>query len=641
MQATPATWRLLVDSGWAGKPDLKILCGGEALPRELAQQLVDRGQSVWNLYGPTETTIWSTLNAIDAENEITIGRPIANTKIYILDQFQRPVPIGVSGRLFIGGDGLARGYHRRPDLTTEKFLPHPFSSANDELIYDTGDQARYRPNGEIEFLGRLDHQVKVRGFRIELGEIEQALSEHPEIDQAIAVVRDDGGDSKGMDKSIVAYFIARGSVPSTADLRDFLRKTLPHYMIPSAFVTIDKFPLTPNRKVDRKALPAPMIDRKPVAADFSAPLNSVQLQIANVWKKVLRLNSLGLDDNFFDAGGHSLLAARMIVDVEKLYGRRLPLATLLQAPTVRQFADVIKQQNWEPAWQCLVPIQEGGARPPLFCIHAAGGNVLLYRDLAKHLGSGQPVYGLQAKGLDGKAPVLAKVEEMAAEYVAEIRKIQPAGPYHLGGYCLGGTIAYEVAQQLVATGEQVAVLALFDTHSRWFQPSLRARWYAGVQQIAFHAANIFMSGPRGVGAFAKEKVSELKRRLGRRITVAASTLTYAIGTRKDPPLVMLERVNDRASRDYVPQYYSGKATVFKPCKAYRGYEDPSLGWGNGLVHDIEVIELPVFPAGMLIEPFVQELAQRLRRCLDDASAVAPAATAKPEAASEQPEEIAV
>lgn len=619
MQATPATWRLLIESGWKGKPNLKILCGGEALPTDLANQLIQRGESVWNMYGPTETTIWSTIKEVESISRITIGRPIANTEIYILDDRNRPVPQGVVGRLFIGGDGLARGYHLRPDLTAEKFVSHPFRPMANERIYDTGDQARYLADGEIQFLGRRDHQVKLRGFRIELGEIEQAILQHPDIDQAIVVLRDHATDGRATDQTLVAYVIPKKGASKNADLRDFLRKTLPEYMVPSTIVSLKKFPLTPNRKIDRKALPDPIMDREVVLGNSSAPQDSVELQIANVWKRTLDLQNLGRDDNFFDVGGHSLLAARMIVDLEKLCGHKVPLATLLQSPTIRTFANVIKDRNWQPKWQCLVPIQERGAKPPLFCVHAAGGNILLYRDLARHLGTDQPVYGLQAKGLDGKQPVLTTVEEMAAEYVSEIRKIQPTGPYNLAGYCLGGTIAYEVAQQLMAAHQRVAVLALFDTHSHWFQSSLLAQLYSGSQQIAFHAANVWASGPKGIGAFLKEKFLELNRRFGRRVVVSNSKLQHAIGRRKDPPLVMLEQVNDQASEEYIPQRYSGKMTVFKPCKAYLGYEDPNLGWGNGLVQELQVIELPVFPAGMLIEPFVQKLGARLSQCLHDAN----------------------
>ncbi|TWT93637.1 non-ribosomal peptide synthetase [Neorhodopirellula pilleata] len=618
LQATPATWRILLESGFT-KPTLKALCGGEQMTRELAQQLLPCCRELWNMYGPTETTIWSLVQRVQpGSGYVPIGSAIANTQVYLLDDRLQPVPTGVAGRLYLGGDGLARGYLNRDDLTAEKFVPHPFAD-NDSRIYDTGDKACWRPDGSIEFLGRADNQVKVRGFRIELGEIEQNLKQHPAIDQSVVVLRDDLRGTNAADKSIVAYVVCNLPDLPVTELRNFLRETLPEYMIPNAFVMLDEIPLTPNLKVDRNALPMPNIGSDQVTPNDDTPRDSVERQIASIWKKTLGVNTLGLDDDFFNVGGHSLLAARMIRDVEKLYGHRLPLATLLQAPSVRQFADVIKHQDWQPAWHCLVPIQESGSKPPLFLIHAAHGNVLLYRELAKKLGKDQPVYGLQAKGLDGKDPAHTTVQEMAAEYVAEIRKVQPSGPYHLGGYCLGGTIAYEVAQQLIADDEEVGLLALLDTHSRWFQSSIPARLYSGFQQIAFHGANVVMSGPRGVGAFLREKASQFTQRLGRRISVTRSKLGYAIGLRKETPLLLLERINDRASEEYIPQHYAGKLTVFKPCKAYLGYEDSSLGWGNGLVRDLEVIELPVFPAGMLIEPFVQELAIHLQRCLDDSN----------------------
>ncbi|MCA9212304.1 MAG: amino acid adenylation domain-containing protein [Planctomycetales bacterium] len=620
MQATPATWRLLVDSGWKGKADLKVLCGGEAMPPDLADSLLTRSKSLWNMYGPTETTIWSTVCEIQPDRSITIGRPIANTEIYVLDGKNRPVPNGVAGRLFIGGDGLATGYHKRPKLTAEKFIRHPFRSADGELVYDTGDQARFLPNGELEFLGRLDHQVKIRGFRIETDEIERALLQHAKVDRAVVVARNDIGGVASTEQSLVAYVVAEGNTPpDAAELRDLLRRTLPEYMIPAAFVFLDDLPLTPNRKVDRKALPVPQIERSQLSAEFMAPRDNIERQVANVWKKTLNVGTLGLDDNFFDAGGHSLMAARMIAEIEKIYGERLPLATLLQAPTIRQFADVIRRKDWQPTWQCLVPIQEGGSKTPLFCIHAAGGNVLLYRDLAKRLGDDQPVYGLQAKGLSDEKEIHTTVEAMATEYVAEIQNMQPHGPYHIAGYCLGGTIAYEVAQQLKAKGEEVGVLALFDTHSKWFTDKTLTWMYAGYQQVIFHTANVFKSGPRGVGAFITEKFHELRRRLARRFVVGKSVVAFKLGMRKQPPLVRLEAINDRASEEYTPRKYGGHLTVFKPCKAYLGYDDPTLGWGNGLVESVDVIELPVFPAGMLLEPFVQDLAAHLKRLLDDAA----------------------
>ena len=280
MQATPITWRLLLAAGWQGNPDLKILCGGEALPLDLAQQLLPRAASLWNLYGPTETTIWSTLCKIEPGYEvITIGRPIANTQIYLLDPQLQPVPVGVPGELYIGGDGLARGYLNRPELTAERFIPHPFSNESGARLYKTGDLARYRPDGTIEHLGRLDYQVKLRGFRIELGEIEALLAQHPAVRQAVVVAREDVPG----DKRLVAYVALREKQTATVgDLQSHVMKQLPTYMVPSAFVLLEAFPLTPNGKVDRRALPAPEHTRPELREAFVAPCTPTEEVVTGI-----------------------------------------------------------------------------------------------------------------------------------------------------------------------------------------------------------------------------------------------------------------------------------------------------------------------------------------------------------------------
>ncbi|TWT82112.1 Dimodular nonribosomal peptide synthase [Planctomycetes bacterium CA13] len=612
MQATPATWKMLIDSGWHGKQGLKILCGGEAMPNALARELLDRGDSVWNLYGPTETTIWSTVRQIQSSETVNIGHPIANTEIFVLDERHRPVPIGVAGRMFIGGSGLAHGYRHLPELTAEKFIAHPFRNQSELRIYDTGDQARYRADGTLDFLGRLDHQAKIRGFRIELDEIEHELSKHPDLNQAVVVVSPDGEDA-----SLVAYCVPdpHSESPSPLDLREFLRQTLPEYMIPSIFVMLQELPMTPNRKVDRRALPKPVLDREQLSVGYTAPRDHTEMEIANIWKRTLKLDRIGRDDDFFDAGGHSLLAARMMLELEKRFGERVPLATLLTAPTVRQFAELMKRKDWRPRWHCLVPIQERGNKPPLFCVHAAHGNVMLYRELAMRLGDDQPVYGLQSRGLDGELSVHTTIRDMASEYVEEIRKVQPNGPYHLCGYCLGGAIAYEMAQQLSAEGEEIELLGLFDTTTEQFKETFVSANYRRLQNIGFHAANLVRRGPRGAYAFLRGKLAELRSRLFRRTAVSYSSIACALKLRENPPLQLLERINDKANESYVPQRYGGRVTLFRPCKAYAGYEDPSLGWGNGLVDDLEVVELDVYPAGMLMEPYVQDLASQVQRRL--------------------------
>ena len=354
MQATPASWRLLLESGWQGKDDLKILCGGEALTPDLAEKLIKRSSQVWNLYGPTETTIWSTLyQVISAGNQrvsntVPIGRPIANTQIYILDANLQPIPIGVIGDLYIGGDGVSRGYLNRSELTAERFIPNPFAASS--TIYKTGDLARYLPDGNIEFFGRSDQQVKVRGFRIETGEVEVALAAHPSIQQAVVVA----WNEKSSEASLVAYLVAvEGEEDAnSSQLREFLRQKLPDYMVPSIFVHLDSLPLTPNGKVDRKALPPPTQARSDLRAPFVAPRTPLELELVEICAQVLGLESptekqaVGVNDNFFDLGGHSLLGTRLVFLLREKYGLEttdLPLRALFEQPTVANLARIIER----------------------------------------------------------------------------------------------------------------------------------------------------------------------------------------------------------------------------------------------------------------------------------------------------------
>jgi amino acid adenylation domain-containing protein len=340
MQATPASWRMLIDAGWSGDPRLKILCGGEALTRDLADQLLARSASLWNMYGPTETTIWSAVHQVTAEEfPVSIGRPIANTQMYILGPHLHPVPIGAPGELHIGGTGLARDYWNRPELTAQKFIPDPFSAAPRARLYKTGDLARYRPEGAIECLGRLDHQVKMRGFRIELGEIESVLRECPRIKECIVVVRE---DSPG-DKRLVAYYIGLDSPgPSVGELRLYLQQRLPQHMVPSVFVSLEVLRLTPNGKVDRRALPIPDGTRPDLATGYRLPSDEIENKLTAIWQQILRVQDIGAEDNFFDLGGHSLLMVQMHSAIRMNFALDISVMDLFRCPTVRRLADFLR-----------------------------------------------------------------------------------------------------------------------------------------------------------------------------------------------------------------------------------------------------------------------------------------------------------
>ena len=470
MQATPVTWRILLAAGWQGNHQLKILCGGEALPLELAQQLLPKSASLWNMYGPTETTIWSTICKIEAGAEVvSIGRPIANTQVYLLDTQLRPVPIGVAGELYIGGAGLARGYLNRPELTNERFIAHPFSDEPAARLYNTGDLARYRTDGTIEMLGRLDQQVKLRGFRIELGEIEAVLNQHPALRQSLVMLRE---DTPG-DKQLVAYVVSSEQHLAAVDeLRRHLMQQLPAYMLPSAFVTLDALPLTPNGKIDRKALPSPEPVERATGETFVPPTLTVHYQLIQIWEELLNTRPIGIQDNFFYLGGHSLLAARLITRVEQVFKKKIPFATLFARPTIEQLSAVLQEENSSLQTPLgkeeskdrvpVVAIQTNEARRPFFFLHGNWDSNSFYCfALARDLGSDQPFYVLEPYKFDGLAAA-PSYKALAAAHIAAMRAVQPEGPYLLGGFCNGGVIAFEMAQQLHAQGQVVDLLALIE-----------------------------------------------------------------------------------------------------------------------------------------------------------------------------------
>lgn len=614
MQATPATWRALIQAGWGGSPRLKVLCGGEALARDLAEEMLPRCAELWNMYGPTETTVWSAVHRVTSvAGSVPIGKPIANTQLYVLDAQRALVPPGAIGELYIGGEGLARGYLNREKLTHEQFVPSPFAS--DTPLYRTGDLTRWLPGGIMQCLGRVDDQVKIRGFRIELGEIEAVLGSHPAVRQCIAVARQDPSG----DKQLVAYFeSSSGQPPTVSDLRAYLEKDLPAYMIPSAFVSMDKLPLTPNGKIDRKSLPAPAqsaIGQK----DSAAPQDPLEQMLAQIWSKALRVDHVGRHDNFFELGGHSLLAVRVVVEIEKLTNVRLPLAMLLQAPTIAELADFLRRQNWTPSWSCLVPIQPGGSKPPLFLMHAHGGNVLEYYPLAHLLGPDQPVYAFQAQGLNGRIEKEPRLEDMAANYIAELRSLQPEGPYFLGGFCFGGLLALEVAEQLTAAGQEVALLVLIQTmhpEVMRFTPGttiFQRAWYRANKRISLELENL-SHGRKGYiverlryswDVICAQTAISVDRLTGREHRNPSQLPTLYI-------LKLLEKVHWKAIAKWVPRPYQGKVVLFRASKQLSGLmADEYLGWKTLLNGNLEILEIPGHQQNLLRQPNVSYLANAL------------------------------
>jgi amino acid adenylation domain-containing protein len=467
----PAFLASILDACPAGLPLDHLVLGGEAFPVALLDRIRARLKvgRVASLYGPTEAAIVSTRYIAELSEPgpfVPIGIPLPNCRVYVLDEAMQPVPSGVVGELCIGGLGLARGYLNQPALTAQRFVANPFGPPGSRL-YRTGDRARRRSDGVLEFVGRLDDQVKIRGQRIELGEIEAALLAHAAVAAAAVVLRND---------RLVAYVVARRAPVPISELRFHLRERLPKAMVPGAFVWLEALPLTISGKLDRRALPEP---QRAGENAYEPPSGPVEELLVGLWQELLGIARIGRRDSFFELGGHSLLAVRLFSEIRRLTGHDLPLATLFKFATIESLAGLLgdharvagtrsrdrmaRPREAADTWSPLVEIAKGPARWPLFCVHGAAGNVLNYYDLARRLGPAQSVYALQAQGTDGKRPPLTRIEDMAALYLAEVRKVQPAGPYFVTGHSDGGVVAFEMAQQLLRDGEDVAVLALLDT----------------------------------------------------------------------------------------------------------------------------------------------------------------------------------
>jgi amino acid adenylation domain-containing protein len=429
-----------------------VISGGEKLPLPVMREFQKlSGAELHHSYGPTETAIAATEWTCEAGAErVLMGKAIGNTQLYVLDQQMELLPLGVAGELYIGGAGVGRGYAGRAELTAERFAPDRFSGEAGARLYRTGDLVRYDEDGNLEFLGRVDDQVKLRGYRIELGEIEAVLRRHERVSEAVVELNEE---------RLVAYVV---SDAQAGELRAYLKAQLPDYMVPSFFVALKELPLLPNGKINRRGLPAPYPST--TSDSLTTPRDVLELQLVQIWKEVLGREQIGLRDNFFDLGGHSLLAVRLIDKIERLVGQKMSLSILFQGATIEQLAGTLRQHGGQVREQSLVHIQPVGSRPPLFLVHPASGNVMSYVRLARQLGREQPVYGLQSRGLDPDRKPTPRVEDMASEYLAELLAVQPDGPYFLGGWSMGGVIAFEMAQQLAAQGKHVGPLLLIDSY---------------------------------------------------------------------------------------------------------------------------------------------------------------------------------
>ncbi len=603
---------------------------GELLKTSIVRQLLETGtvREVFDLYGPSEDTTYSTFTLRDL-GTANIGRPISNTSTYVLDRFLQPVPIGIPGELYLGGDGLARGYLNRPELTAERFIENPFRGDTDEQnsrLYRTGDLVRHWPTGRLEYLGRIDNQVKIRGFRIELGEIEKALLAHPEIAESVVVAR----ENLSGDKILVAYIVSRQKQTLKVNgLRDHLKHTLPEYMVPAAFVELEEMPRTPNGKINRKALPPPAVNLSDSDASYVAQRDDLEAKLVGIWETLLGVQPIGVQNDFFELGGDSLMAVRMFAEVEKRFAKSIPLATLFEAGTIEKLANVLRQEDWASPESSIVPIQPEGTKPPFFCVHAKGGNVLFYRDLAKHLGKDQPFYGIQARRLGGRQVGHATVEEMAEFYIAEIKRIQPEGPYYLGGSSFGGLAAFEIAQQLLRRGEEVGILALFDTGTPDYPKMLptttvvRSTIFGFIRRIQHHRDSLRAFGAKERIDYVLGKLTKAKLHYRRKIVNKYKQLVrqYYLKTKGVGSIpgsyIQLEDQIWKAGQKYRPQAYPEKMTLFRASVQPFGIEpDKTLGWERFVAGGIEIHEVPGYHGSIVAEPYVRGLVEKLSVCLD-------------------------
>ena len=625
-----------------------IFIGGEAIQTAKVQQwqTVTGHYSplprLFNGYGPTEATIATTFYQFTSPTitNVPIGRPISNTQIYILDACLQPVPVGVAGELHIGGVGLARGYFNRPELTQEKFIPNSFEK--DEVIpptplnkggnepsklYKTGDLARYLPDGNIEYVGRIDNQVKIRGFRIELGEIEAVLSQNQAVQSSCVIVREDNPG----EKQLVAYIVPKLGVKLTSgDLRQFLSHKLPGYMVPGAFVMLESFPLTANGKIDRRALKAP--SNTSDSDRFIEARNQLELNLVQIWSKVLKIDKISVHDNFFDLGGHSLLAPYLITQIKEQLGKEIAVTTIFQNPTIEQLATIIQTDADSSNQSCLVPIQPQGSKPPFFCVPGAGGRPFYFYHLGRYLGKDQPFYSFE-NDLYQQFGEITRIEDIASIYLKAMQDLQPQGPYFLGGHSYGGNVAFEMAQQLVNQGQQVALLAIIDSSAPTYKDKQilldyinwdHARWLAEVSK----GIEVYLDKTIDISYETLQLLTvEEQLKYALNFFKLANMLPPNAETRQLEKIVQAYKTSCLCLIDYLPkQIYPGKITIIRAGEELADdpnkdliagdCEDSSLGWSEFSTEPVEIHFVLGNHVSIMVEPHVQILAEELKVCLE-------------------------
>jgi len=604
MALVPSMLRLLLEEKDIAKCIClrHISCGGEALPQELVERFFERlnlDNVLHNVYGPTEAAIDATYwTCVRGQQQpiAPIGRPITNAQIYILDSQLSPVPMGVAGELYIGGFGLARGYLHRPELTLDKFITQE-SGNPDTRLYKTGDLARYLSDGNIEFLGRIDHQVKIRGFRIELEEIEATLLQYPTVRQTIVIAR----NGKSGDKCLVAYIVPQQQSVTGRELRSFLKQKLADYMVPSAFVILDQLPLTPNGKIDRLALPEPDPSHPDGEEEFVPPTDALELQLTQLWSSVLGIHPIGITDNFFDLGGQSLQAVRLQTEIQQKLGINLPLAKFFQAPTIEKSA-IILRSSASSSQSSLVPLQPEGVNQPLFFINS----ITYAKRLIPYLSSEQPFYGLSIFGLpdmDSQQLSHLRIEDIAAQFIQDVRHLQPKGPYFLTAYCRDAYIAYEMAQQLQDIGEE-AVLALIDVI--WEPRALSAHFYwQNLRQFGFDYVwdkfkNRLRLTHEQIGISIKNIIGNFYSQMGSKLPRSSQD-------------IKLLKAYHQAAYNYVPQAYSGQVNLYLSSEWQLKNSDKLASLVTG---ELETQIIPGYHTNLFEKPQIGFLGALLKDCIN-------------------------
>jgi amino acid adenylation domain-containing protein len=597
----------------------RIITVGEPLGADLVNlwyKHLNQQCPIINIFGQTETTgiicYYKTNPTESLTGIVPIGKPIPETDMFILDEELNIVPEGVEGELCVSNECVATGYINNPELTADKFIGNKFNPGSTNKIYRTGDLVVSR-NNIIYYIGRKDNQVKIRGMRVEIGEIEYAINEIANVEQAIVVPIKQDNNIK------LTAFIKEctGCELKSAFIKEYLSKKIPAHMIPNDIILVENFLLTPNGKIDRLKLSEYKINKAEPIVDNN--LNEIESKLVPLWQNVLRKNLISVNDDFFSLGGDSLSAVNLFILIEKEFQQHLPISVLYQSPTISKLAKTLASKTFEEKeLKSLVAIRPEGNRTPLFFIHGAGGNVLLYKDLVKYLDSEIPFYGLQSVGLNGQDSKIETIEEMASKYLEEIMTVQPSGPYYLGGYCMGGTIAMEIAQLLTSSGEKVNTLFLLETYNWCALPARNSldRFYYSYQKIIFHFNNLLLLKWNEKKIFLGNKWNELKSRKNIWIAELKNHLNLAKTNSHNYDTILAEiwKRNDKAAFQYKSDQYNGVVFQFLPKKRYQIHSNEYADW-NVIVPNIKTIELPVYAAGMLVEPFVKILANEINKVL--------------------------